>query len=216
MIRNIEEPARDEVPDNEREFYDAIIGREQARGQNESDEKVGGYFGALMNSPVLGYHLSMIGRYVRAVGDRSGSFSHADREWVDQVLSKDWDSYVVLHHHLPDALAVGVRMEAIMALREGREDDLTADERLLTDYIRMVRDGSVTNEAWQRMAQRMTQRGAVEYTIFIMFLNLTIRLIEAFTGDESGASAEEVDEMLREFQAGTRSLPTPQEAVREG
>ena len=216
MLRNIEEPARDQVPAEELEFYDAIVGREQARAQNESEEKVGGYFGALLNSPPLGYHLSMIGRYVRAVGDHPGSYSHADREWVDQVLSTDWDSYVVLHHHLPDALAVGVRLEGIIALREGREDDLTEDERLLTRYIRMVRDGTVADDVWQQIVQRMTQRGAVEYTIFIMFLNLTIRLIEAFTGEESGASAAEVDTMLREFQAGIRAVPTAEQAVRAG
>jgi hypothetical protein len=216
MIRNVEEPNRDEVPEEERDFYDAILGRERARGQSESEEKVGGYFGALLNSPPLGYHLSMIGRYVRAVGDTPGSFSHAEREWVDQVLSKDWDSYVVLHHHLPDGLAVGVRLDAVIALRDGREEDLTADERQLTDFIRMVRDGKVTNDAWDGMVTRMGQRGAVEYTIFIMFLNMTIRLIEAFTGDESGASAEEVDVMIREFKSGERTIPTLAEALRAG
>ena len=192
------------------------IARQQARGGAESTEKVGGYFGALLNSPPLGYHLSMIGRYVRSAGDRPGSFTHADREWVDQVLSHDWDTYVVMEHHLPDALAVGVRLDAIIALRDGREQDLTPQERQLTEYIRMVRDGCVTNEAWTAMAERMGQRGAVEYTIFIMFLNLTMRLIEAFTGDEPGASPESVDEMLREFKAGTRAIPTLREAVRAG
>jgi hypothetical protein len=216
MLRNIDEPARDEIAENELEFYDAVLGREQARGQAESADKVGGYFGALMNSPQLGYYLSMIGRYTRAVGDRPGSYTHADREWVDQVLSKDWDSYVVLHHHLPDALGVGVRLDGIIALREGREEDLTDGERQLTEYVRMVRDGKVTNEAWEGMVERMTQRGAVEYTVFIMFLVLTIRLIEGFTGDESGASPEEVERMLAEFKSGERAVPTLEEAVRAG
>jgi hypothetical protein len=216
MTRTIDEPARDEVPEPEVEFYDAIIGRERARGQAASQEKIGGYFGALLNSPPLGYHLSMMGRYCRAAGDSPDTFSHADREWVDQVLSKDWDSYAVMRHHLPDALAVGVRLGAIVALREGREEDLTSDERQLTEFIRMVRDGRVTDEAWQAMVTRMTQRGAVEYTIFIMFLNLTIRLIEAFTGDESAATPEEIDQMISEYQSGAREVGTVQAALRAG
>ena len=60
----------------------------------------------------------------------------------------------------------------------------------------MVRDGAVTDDAWEAMASRMTQRGAVEYAIFIMFLATTIRLIETFTGTEHNATAQEIDEML--------------------
>lgn len=216
MTRNIEEPARDEVPPEQVEFYDAIIGRERARGQAASADKVGGYFGALLNSPPLGYHLSMMGRYCRAAGDNPGTYSHADREWVDQVLSKDWGSTTVLTHHVPDALAVGVRLDAIVALRAGREDELTPDERQLTEFIRMVRDGAVTDDAWEAMASRMTQRGAVEYAIFIMFLATTIRLIETFTGTEHNATAQEIDEMLAEYRSGARQIGDAQAALRAG
>jgi hypothetical protein len=79
-----------------------------------------------------------------------------------------------------------------------------------------VRDGRLTDAAWQAMVTRMTQRGAVEYTIFIMFLNLTIRLIEAFTGDESAATPAEIQQMIADYQSGARDVGTLQAALRAG
>ena len=113
----------------------------------------------------------------------------------------------MLAPHIPDALAVGVRLDAIIALREGREEDLTEDERFLTEFIRQVRDGRVTDESFERMKQRIGERGVIELSIFIMFLVLTIRLIETTTG-ATGPTDEEVAQILREYEDGTREIPT--------
>jgi hypothetical protein len=207
MTRPLPQPDRETIPEHELEAFDAVVQRQRNRGRLDADGRVPGYFGALMNSPAMAQHLSDFGRTVRSAADRPGTFSLADREWVDMVLSSDWKSNTVLEAHIPDALVRGVRLDAIIALREGREHDLTDDERLLATYIRRVRDGAVDDELWERMQARLGPRGVTDYTIFIMFLVMTIRLIEALTGDK-GLSDDEVDRMLREYKDGTRPLPT--------
>ena len=121
----------------------------------------------------------------------------------------------MLGSHLHDAVAVGVRVEAIEALRAGREEELTDDERELTEYIRQVRDGRVTDESFAAMERRLGRRGVVEYTGFIMFLVLTIRLIEAFTG-ATGPTDEQIDEWIREYKEGTRQAPDAKQSLRIG
>ena len=106
--------------------------------------------------------------------------------------------------HIPDALAVGVRIEAIEALRSGREEELTDDERELAAYIRDVVKGTVSDESYAAMERRFGTRGAAEYTIFIGFLQMTIRLHQAFGVPELRDA--EMDEMLRAFREGRREL----------
>jgi len=207
MARTPAQPDRSQFGGEELQSYDAVMDRERNRGGVGPDGKIGGYYGALLNSPTWCFHIASLGRLVRLAGDRPDTYSHADREWVDQVLCKDWGTNVVMGGHLEDALARGVRLEAIRALREGREQDLTDDERQLTEYIRQVSQGRVTDESFAAMKERLGERGVVEYTAFITFLVLTMRLIQALTGATGPADAE-IDQKVRQYASGERPLPT--------
>jgi hypothetical protein len=210
MPRPPAQPTRDEIEPEELEAYDAVTARFR-RSRADRPEEVrstgdaGPYFGSLLNSPPLAGVLTQFGTIVRRAGERPGTYSHADREFVDQVMSADWRTGVVQRTHIPDGLAAGVRLEAIEALRAGREEDLTEDEQLLARYIRAVCTGGVTDELYEAMEARLGKRGAVEYTIFIGFLQMTIRLNQAFAVPEM--SDEEVETMLAEFKSGARELP---------
>lgn len=203
MSRPPDPPSREELPPEDREAYDAVVAR--------SAGKFGGdlppYHAALLNSPPFAAALNQMGRLVRTAGERPGSFSHADREFVDQVLSADWHTNVVQALHIPDAVAVGVRLEAIEALRSGREAELTEDERLLAAYIRAVASGTVTDDAYAAIEGRLGARGAVEYTIFIAFLNATIRLFQAFGMPDP--SEEEIGQLIDDLRSGAREVPDP-------
>jgi hypothetical protein len=208
------QPARDQISEDEREFYDEVVGRFTRMQPDQADggTSAGPYRGALLNSPPLASVLSRLGNLVRTRGDHPGSYSHADREFVDQVLSADWHTAVVLGLHIPDALATGVRLEAIEALRSGNENELTDDEQLLAAYIRAVVNGTMTDELYSTMEARLGRRGTVEYTIFIAFLQLTMRLHQAFGTPEP--SDDEVEALIREFRDGTRELPDFRQRIR--
>jgi hypothetical protein len=140
------------------------------------------------------------------------AYSHRDREFVDQVLYAEWGLNAFKVLHTEDALSAGVRPEAIAALVEGRDDDLTDDERLLATYIRQVVSGTVTDETYAAIEARLGQRGLVEYTIFITLLQLIFRLHQAFGCPED--TDEAVQRVLNGFRDGTVQLPDPLELIR--
>jgi hypothetical protein len=199
-------PNPNEFSSEERELYDEAIRRVAGWGGSEptSDFEPNPYFSVLLNSPLITARQTAMGSAVRSIGNRGDSYSHADREWVDQVLSYGFDYYGVLALHTPDAIAVGVRLEAIEALRDGREEDLSEDERLLTEYIRQVINGRVTTESYDRIEARLGRRGAVEYTYFIAYLLMVIRLHMAF--GVPSPTREDIDVLLKGLRDGTSEV----------
>lgn len=211
MTRPIAQPKRTEIPDEDLPAYDVALARHAPELKPGEDAEIGGYHGALLNSPPFAEALEAFGRVVRTRGEYEGTYSHADREFVDQVLSIDMGTNCVQLTHIPDALAVGVRLEAVEALRYGREEELNKDEQFLTEYIRAVAGGTLTDELFDRMIERLGKRGAVEYTLFITFLGMTMRNIQALTGSEP--SDEQIDQMIAEFKDGSRELPDFRERI---
>lgn len=199
MPRPPAQPARESVSPHDLADFDRVVDR------FKGEENITPYFGALLNSPPFCAALAALGTLVRKAGDQPNSYSHTDREFADQVLAVALKTNVVMKRHIPDALAVGIRPEAIEALRAGRDDDLTDGEGLLARYICQVASGTVSDECYAAMEKRLGVRGVVEYTIFIAFLVLIMRLYQAFgLPDPSDA---EIAILLREYQDGTRDLP---------
>lgn len=210
-------PDRDAVRAEEREAYDRVHARQDAYDYAEfvksmphpvdawAAGRIQPYFGALLNSPLIADHISELGVLYRTRGEYGDSYSHADREWIDMVISQEMGSNEVLYIHIFDAVAVGVRPEAIRALRRGDDDELTDAERQLAEYIRAVFGGTVTSEAYRGIEARFGVRGAVEFTAFVGHLMMTLRLIQAF-GIPDRPDAH-VDELIDGIIAGTIELP---------
>jgi hypothetical protein len=206
-------PARETFEGEELEAYDRTVRRLLTFYQGDpADFEPTGYYGALLNSPLLADANSDLALLARSAGNREGTHSHADREWVDQVLSKQCGYHGVLGMHTADALGVGVRLEAIEALWDEHEEDLTDDERLLAAYVRQVVTGTVDDDTWNAMDARLGRRGLVEYTLFICHLQRVLNLFQAF-GIPS-PTLEQVREMNREFRDGTRATPDYETAQR--
>lgn len=198
-------PARDQIADSELPDYDAGLDRARRMRADRPGEDIPPYFAALLNAPPVAAGLMELGRIVRTRGEQPDSYSHHDRELVDQVLAALWGTNVVQRTHVPDAIAVGVRPEAIAALHEGRDEDLTDDEREIADYVRAVAQGSVDDEAYARLVTRMGTRGAVDFTFFVGFLMATIRLHQAL-GMEDPPDAE-IARLLDELASGRTPAP---------
>jgi hypothetical protein len=215
MPRPVKTPNPADIPADERAAYEAVVGRQRVhRGLDpNSDEplELGPYHAGLATAPVIGQLISQLGLVFRTRGDHEGTYSHADREFVDQVLAVDngWNGFMVMHTY--DGVSAGVRIEAIEALRAGREEDLTEDERLLATFIRQVLSGGVTDQIWDAMERRIGHRGAIEYAMFIMFLHLIMRLFQAFGSPD--VPAAEIDELVRKIRAGAVLVPDFRERI---
>lgn len=230
MPRPPRQPPREEVDPEDLDAYDQVIARasDPDRGGFVAAQQVGasteepgfvrrveqdaGYYGRLLLSPQLANHLSEMGRQVRRAGDRPGSYTHAEREFVDQVLSADLHTNVIQPHHVPDALAAGLRIEAVEALHHGRESELTEGERELARFIRAVCNGEMSDDLWLAMEAKKGERWVVEYSIFILYLQMTMRLQQVVgMPDPSGA---EIERLISDLREGVR--PVPEFANRAG
>jgi hypothetical protein len=209
MNRPPRQPRRDQISASEQSAYDQVVSRFRSiiPGAAQKDHvEVGTYFGALLNSPEMCAMASRLGLFFRSVGDTQGSYSHADREFVDQVLSAFWSTNVVQFMHILDAARAGVRVDAIEALMARRDDLLNDDERLLATYIRQVVDGKVEQSAYDRMSARLGARGLVEYTGFILWLGWTMRMMQALdTGAPSDEQIKADLKTAREIESGLRN-----------
>jgi hypothetical protein len=193
-------------PSAHREAVDACL-LQAIGGEADPEHEVQPYMGAMLNSPAFMALLSDIGAVARSKGDTEGSYSHADREWVDMVISQELGHWGIYYLHMLDAVGSGVRVDAIAALRSGHDGDLTEDERLLRDFVRTVIEGRVDAEIYGRIEDRLGRRGAVEYTQLIGFLLITVRLSQAFDSMPQ-FSPQMVDELLELIKAGDVQLPS--------
>ncbi|MCR5879549.1 hypothetical protein [Phenylobacterium sp. J367] len=167
---------------------------------------LGAYFGALLASPPLGAMASEIGAFFRNAGNRPHTYTHAQRELVDQVFAADWKTNVVAHLHIQDAISAGVPMRTIKALRYGREEDLSADETLLVRYIRQVVSGTVDDATYAAVEALVgSERGIVEYTGFILWLQWIMRMMQAL--DTGTHSDEAIDKLIADIESGAHRCP---------
>src|ERR1700742_858471 len=118
-MARIAPPDRADLPAAELADYDRVVSR-QAKLWEGAHTSSNEYFGALLNSPPLAAALVDLGRAAREGGKR-GYYSDAERELVDVLYSADFGYNAILYLHIPDIFACGVRMEAVDALRSGRE-----------------------------------------------------------------------------------------------
>jgi alkylhydroperoxidase family enzyme len=174
--------------------------------------QAGAYFGALLNTPPFALNRAQFSTLIRTAGERPGTYSHTDREMVDQVLAALSGTNYFLTMHIGDAVAAGVRLKAIVAIRAGRDQDLTEDELLLVTYIRQVATGSVRDQTYDAMEQRLGVRGLVEYTILITGLLMTMRQMQAFNVPQP--SDTEVEAMIDQYRDEGVRPPDFNERVR--
>jgi len=198
MSRLPSQPTREQVPESEREAFDAVVERQRSLWQG-APRNSDLYFGALLNSPAMAGTLANLGKFMREGGVR-GTYSDADRELVDVVYSVDFGYNAILALHMPDVVAVGVRIEAVEALWHRREEELNDDEALLVAFVRAVVAGQVDDGLFARIVAHMGVRGAVEYAAFATFLLSTFRLWQALGVPEP--SDAEIDELIASYRRG--------------
>jgi len=203
MPRPIPQPRRGDLDPEGREVFDHAIARRYPDAAPGDERALDAYHGTLLNSPPFSRPLALGAETVRT----ASGYSAADRVLVNHVLSAELRTNCLLPHFITEGLSVGMRLEAMQALREGRDEDLTEDERSLANYIRASVVGQVSENLWDWLVARNGPRGAIEYTYFVNYLLMTIRNIQAFVGPSAEATDEEVDRVLAEYARGARTPP---------
>jgi hypothetical protein len=167
---------------------------------------------ALFQSPLLAQALHDLGTAVMSREDTELGFTAADHQIVDLVLCFDAGHWCVVPFHTILAVAYGVSVDTIEALRDGRDDDLPADVLQLKEFIRDVRDGTVSDVSFDAMRSRFgSERGVIEYATMVMLLETHVRLAQLI--DEHEITPEEFSDLLDELRADTwQPMPDPARA----
>jgi hypothetical protein len=212
-------PPREAVREEEQAAYDSVVQRQTAYGYTEfvkrflhedvlrafPGDRVQPYFGAMLNSPLVAAGMSDLGAVYRTRGEHADGMSHADREWVDMVICEEVECFWVLYVHAPDAAASGVRPEAILAVVQGRDDQLTEDEQRKADFIRAVVRGTMTRELYQAVEAQLGVRATVELTAFTGHLLKTMRLMQAWGVPD--ITRDQLEEFVQAIVDGRVELP---------
>jgi hypothetical protein len=189
-------------PDKALYVGDLIAGWDGTHRQSADPDHHAMPYGQLLHSPEMAWHIANLGALARL----RTSYPDALREWKSQVFYVDLGISYHQVRHIPDGLSVGVRAEAIEALQEGREWDLTEEEQLLTDFIRRVLNRTMTAETWNAMQERLGETGVVEYAISICVQWLVSTLTRALNFYPE-VERKQLDKMFEEYKTGRKPLP---------
>lgn len=203
-------PAREDVTEEERPAWDDFKTRfEKVRMDKyklEYRHRIAGGFFGLWCSPRLAAQMTAAGKPAMLQQGKTGSFTAADHEFIDLVLSFDAGHWGLLANHVPYAIASGIPTSTVRALRDGRESELSAEDQQVVAFIRGVRDGTVDDALWTGMVERMgSERGVVELAYFTMHLLMHVRMIQLF--DEVQILPDELEDLLAKLERGEYPLP---------
>jgi hypothetical protein len=197
MPRPLAPPSRNDVDPVDQEVYDEALGYwSRMFATDGADLSISPWASAMMHSPRFALQRSELSTLLRTAPDRPGSFSHSDREFVGMVIGTHIKCNIVSAIHAADAVAVGVRPEAIEALYHNRDHDLTEHELALATFIRSVVDGNLTDAGFDDMERRLGTRGVIEYIYYITMIWTTMRQVQAFGAPES-SDADVLDNVRR-------------------
>jgi hypothetical protein len=205
----------DDLPEEQREEYDAVMQTvsqyngttsvSQARNYVDGEPYAKGYWSALTQAPRVFTGLRAAGQSVQRSQGEPGSYRPSDHEWIDLILGFDSGYWGLFAGHTPNAITTGVEIDALLAVADGREEDLEDDDRQVVDFIRRVRDGEMTDEAWAAMIERVgTLRGTIELAYFVCALWSHHTMMRAL--GVPGMDEQAWREMLEEFRSGERDV----------
>lgn len=211
MPRPPQRPNRTDLEPDEIEAFDAVmeagklaleVEREGSKVFSWSHQQLfEDYYGRMLVNPLAARAIRLLGGAVRRheYESPSTSFSAADHEMIDLVLSFDSGYWAFLRIHTPSAVIAGVEVDTIQALRDGREDALDEDTAFVVAFIRDVARGDLSDENWNRMEKRLgSERGVFDFALLVLTLQLHLRLSQLLKIEP--ISETEYSEMLDELR----------------
>ena len=139
--------------------------------------RVVGPFAVLLHRPELARRTSELGAYIRF----EGTLGAGERELAIIALAREMDCQFEWAYHVAEARKVGVREEAITAVREARMDGLTADEALIVRYVgQLFRRHRVDQATFDALRARLGVDGLIELTATIGYYGMLACTLNAF------------------------------------
>lgn len=168
--------SRKDVPAGHEHVWDQIA---SSRG------RVVGPFAVLLHRPELARRISELGAYIRF----ESALGAVDRELAILALAREMDCQFEWAYHVLEARKMGVREDAIAAVREARMEGLTPEEALIVRYVGLLfRRHRVDEATFDALRARLGVDGLVELTATIGYYGMLACTLNAFdVTPEAGA-----------------------------
>lgn len=176
-------PDRDSMDKADREAFDYIMKRSKVwfestpENANQEYRMSPLYVGFLQSPAVSDLWIRLTD--MLGTAEARGSFSARERDWI-RLAVPTFQKTVIQGLQIADAVASGIDPRDILALMEGRIDDLQADDRLIVRFVEATIAGEVSRDIYLPIEARMGRRGAAEFTSMILFTWSIRRLIQAY------------------------------------
>ena len=169
MARIPQISAREDVPADKRDIFDAIAG---SRGS------VRGPFPTLLNSPEVAGRVAHLGTYLRY----ESTLSAEHRELAIITTARELDCDFEWGPHVTLAREAGVREEAIQVVaNRGALELLGEDEARIVKYGReLLRDHRVSDETFEAAKTRFGNQGVTELTATMGYYAMLAYGLNAF------------------------------------
>jgi 4-carboxymuconolactone decarboxylase len=160
--------SKDDVPAGHGHVWDQIA---SSRG------RVVGPFSVLLHRPELARRTAELGAYIRF----ESVLTPADRELAIIALAREMDCQFEWAYHVIEARKVGVREDAITAIRDARSDALTPEEALIVRYVSaLFRRHRVDQATFDGVRARLGVEGLVELTATAGYYGMLACTLNAF------------------------------------
>jgi 4-carboxymuconolactone decarboxylase len=173
--------SRSEVAAGHEDVWDQIA---SSRG------RVVGPFGVLLHRPELARRTAELGAYIRF----ESVLTPVDRELAIIALAREMDCQFEWAYHVLEARKVGVREDAITAIRERRLEALSPEETLIVRYVSaLFRRHRVDQATFDSVRARLGLEGLVELTATAGYYGMLACTLNAFeVTPEAGAEVLDV------------------------
>jgi hypothetical protein len=136
----------------------------------------------------------------------AGRFNAKAHWWGDVVVGFDethaGDRWHLVGTNIPAAVAAGVSIDAIEALFDGREEDLSEEDAQYVRFIREVIAGTVSDETWRAQVKLVgSERGVIDLLSQYLNLLVHVRVAQAL-GIQPEFGREDYDQMIAGLRAG--------------
>ncbi|HEY8155488.1 MAG TPA: hypothetical protein VII72_15285 [Myxococcota bacterium] len=159
-------------------------------------------FGPLLHAPRVALELLELGGALRNLGDGEASLPEDFVEFVAFVVFTHLHDEAVsrgqafayrrpMFNHLPRALKSGLRPETIQSLRNHDDGALLPEQRELAEFVRGVLTGSVDEQRWAKLQDRLGARRMIETASYAL-LNFFFCRLESALG-LTDATEDELD-----------------------
>ena len=178
---------REELAAEEQAYFDQVTAHESDNGEYRAVQRRH-YYRMLLHSPRFAAQLVELGRSIEMPAAR--------RNLALITVGADAQCGFLLMGHVADAIATGVRSEAIAAILDGDEQPLTDEERLLSGFTRQIVHLTVTDETFAAVKDLLGSRGAVEFVAAVNLYQMVVQFSFALGIPQPPRS--EVDELLKQ------------------